>query len=592
MSHESTTKGLLIVLIAALLAWAASARADGEKYALLVGVHNYSEEKVLHPLAYAEPDVTELAQVLRDSGLAPRNVILMTQAAAAAEPRYLPEKKRVLKELALLLANRTDKDTVLVAFAGHGVHFKGDKNSYFCPSDAQLDDRSTLISLVDVYGQLEKSKAGVKVLLVDACRNDPFQDRTRAARMDLESVTRPEIPEPPKGVVAFFSCSEKEKAYETEKLNHGVFFHFVIEGLKGEAAPDQEEVSLLDLGAYVTRQVGDFVRAEYGQVQQPELAGRSSGSAALLHVDRASFLYRKGVAHVDAQEFQKAVEDFTAAIKINSNRPDAFVQRARAYNGAQAYDKAVADCDKALHLNPDWADAYWERAMAHGGLNDPAGRIADYSELLRLEPKNAVAFNNRGYAYVEQGDYDNAIADYTKAIHLDPKYTTARQNRGDAWSNKQEYDKAVADYSEVIRLDPKNASAYTSRGSCWNNKRQYDQAVADFSEVIRLDPKNASAFNDRGGVWNDKGKYDKALFDYNTAIRLDPKNVVAYIGRGVTWCFKQEYDKAIADFNTAIRLDPNNAVAFSGRGTAYQGKGDAVRAKADLDKADQLNKMK
>src|SRR5438067_1940123 len=62
----------------------------GETYALLVGVHNYSEEKVLHPLAYAEADVTDLAQVLRDGGLAPGNVVLMTQAAAAGDPRFMP----------------------------------------------------------------------------------------------------------------------------------------------------------------------------------------------------------------------------------------------------------------------------------------------------------------------------------------------------------------------------------------------------------------------------------------------------------------------------------------------------------------------
>src|SRR5207302_2086877 len=209
-----------------------SARADqprGAKYAFLVGVHKYSEEKVLHPLAYAEPDVTELAQVLRDGGFEAGDVVLMTQMAAADEPRFLPEKKRILKELHVLLTNRSPKDTVIVAFAGHGVHFKDDKNSYFCPADAQLDDRTTLLPLSDVYAELEKCKAGVKVLLVDACRNDPFQDKSRAARIDLESVTRPQLPDPPKGVAAFFSCSENEKAYEADKLKHGVFFHFVIE---------------------------------------------------------------------------------------------------------------------------------------------------------------------------------------------------------------------------------------------------------------------------------------------------------------------------------------------------------------------------
>ena len=223
--------------------------------------------------------MTELAQVLRDGGYRPENVVLMTRSAASDDDRYLPLKKRILKELRLILVDRQEGDTVMLAFAGHGLHFSGDKNSYFCPADAELGDRSTLLPIADVYAELEKCKAGVKVLLVDACRNDPFKDNTRAAKMDLDSVTRPEVPEPPKGVIAFFSCSENEKAYEDKDLRHGVFFHYVIEGLQGAAAPEKGEVTLLALSEYVTRNVGDRVRAAYGQTQRPELMGRSSGSA-------------------------------------------------------------------------------------------------------------------------------------------------------------------------------------------------------------------------------------------------------------------------------------------------------------------------
>ena len=135
------------------------------------------------PFWFESCDVTELAAVLRDGGYKADNVVVMTQAAANDDPRYTPMKKRILKELRLLLADRREDDTVLLAFAGHGVHFSEDKNSYFCPADAELRDRATLLSLADVYAELEKCKAGVKVLLVDACRNDPFEDNSRAARM-------------------------------------------------------------------------------------------------------------------------------------------------------------------------------------------------------------------------------------------------------------------------------------------------------------------------------------------------------------------------------------------------------------------------
>src|SRR5690606_3345840 len=62
-------------------------------------------------------------------------------------------------------------DLVVVAFSGHGVHLDG--TSYLCPTDTDLEQPSTLISVERIYKQLELSGASVKLVIVDACRNDP-----------------------------------------------------------------------------------------------------------------------------------------------------------------------------------------------------------------------------------------------------------------------------------------------------------------------------------------------------------------------------------------------------------------------------------
>ncbi len=263
-----TAMAVFLLTTSALLARADEPPA-GQKYALLVGVQQYSEAKELRPLPYSERDVTELADVLRDGGYKGDNVVLMTRAAANDDLRYMPLKKRILKELRLILADRQEGDTVLVAFAEAtactSAATRTATSARPTPSWTTVPRCSPLALTVYAEWRLEKCKAGTKVLLVDACRNDPFQDKTRAAQVvALESVTRSEVPDPPRGVAAFFSCSENEKAYESDKLKHGVFFHFVIEGLKGEAAPDKGEVTLLGLSEYVTQKVGDYVRAAYG----------------------------------------------------------------------------------------------------------------------------------------------------------------------------------------------------------------------------------------------------------------------------------------------------------------------------------------
>ena len=623
----------LFVLTA--LAWAAfvaAARADdkpkGERYALLVGVRQYSEAKELRPLPYAENDVTELAQVLRDGGYQPDNVVLMTQAAGADQLRYLPLKARVLKELDLLLKNRGEDDTVLLAFAGHGVVLKDDPDSYFCPADAQLDDKDTLLSLTEVYRDLEKCKAATKVLLVDACRNDPLRDKSRApARVDLDSVTRPPAPAKDGGVAAFFSCSRGQKAYEDDNSKHGAFFHFVIEGLKGEASGGKDDVSLLELGAYVQRQVTDFARSEYGADQKPEMSNASAqGAAALVQAPDYVKTYRRGIKLYDQKDYDKAEHEFTEAIRLNPRYALAFNYRGIAWYVKEKYDKAINDFDEAIRIDPKDAAVFSNRGSAwaakgeydkaiadydEGIRLDPKDTrafslrgdaryfrrqydqaIADYDEAIRLDPKSAVAFHDRGNAWAGKKEYDKAIADYDEAIRLDPKYAFAFYGRGLAWTNKGEDDRAIADYDEAIRLDPKYALAFYFRGLAWTNKREDDRAIADFDKVIRLDPKYAQAYRFRGLIWGSKKEYDKAIADFDEAIRLDPKYAAAFEGRGGIWIFKHEYDKAIDDCTEAIRLDPKSAQAYRTRGYAYTLNGDDDAGKGDFATADRLEAMK
>src|SRR5262249_32402589 len=148
--------------------------------------------------------------------------------------------------------------------------------AFFCPSDARPfeDETDTLVSLAKVYAEMRKSFAGVKLLLVDACRDDP-----RAGR-GSRGVNGDSAPRPPSGVGALFSCSAGQRAYEHDDLKHGVFFHFVLEGLRGEARDADGEVTFEQLAAYVKKQVSRDVprRIRGGARQAPTLnAGELSG---------------------------------------------------------------------------------------------------------------------------------------------------------------------------------------------------------------------------------------------------------------------------------------------------------------------------
>jgi formylglycine-generating enzyme required for sulfatase activity len=262
---------LLPAALAAIVALPLAGQADqkGKKYAVLVGVKTYQSDARLADLKYTENDVEDLAKLLGKPGAAFAQVVVLTTTRGGDRRTDQPTAANIRAALKKVFDKVEKHDTVLVALAGHGVQLtvadpkdrKVERDeAFFCPADAKLKntkDRTeltkTLISLKELFDELDGSGARVKLLLVDACRNDPKSGRN----VDVDNV-----PRPPRGTAALFSCASGQRAFETDKLaakGHGVFFHFVLEGLRGQARNKAGVVTWASLTDYVKDKVSDEV---------------------------------------------------------------------------------------------------------------------------------------------------------------------------------------------------------------------------------------------------------------------------------------------------------------------------------------------
>jgi formylglycine-generating enzyme required for sulfatase activity len=245
-----------------------------KRYAVLVGINKYEHDK-LPALQYAESDVTDLRVLLQKAGY---EVTLLT--GSSRDDGLRPTRENVEKHLRTVLRKCRAGDTVLIGLSGHGLQFEGQEDCFYCPVDARpfKDETSSLVSLGKVYAEMQKSFAGMKVLLVDACRDDP--DAGRGSR----GINADSAPRPPQGVAALFSCRAGERAYEHKDYGHGVFFHHVLKGLEGEAKDSDREVTFAGLAAYVSRRVARDVPRLIGSgaKQSPNLKADYSTEPVLL----------------------------------------------------------------------------------------------------------------------------------------------------------------------------------------------------------------------------------------------------------------------------------------------------------------------
>src|SRR5260370_23051126 len=82
------------------------------------------------------------------------------------------------------------------------------------------------------------------------------------------------------------------------------------------------------------------------------------------------------------------------------------------------WDKAIEYFSAHIKNNPSCSDAFLGRGGAHLGMKEYNKGIVDLTEAIRLDPSAEHALRLRGWAYCMIEDYDGAISDMTKAIRF------------------------------------------------------------------------------------------------------------------------------------------------------------------------------
>jgi len=158
----------------------------GRRVALVVGNANYK----VRPLKNPRNDADDISRSLRSSGF---EVIDLRDAS-------LQQMRNGIRQFGDRLINN---DVGLVYYSGHGVEVKG--RNYFIPVNADIQREDEIADQgLDVSLILEKMNTagkGVNILIVDACRDDPFGRSFRSSSRGLAQM------DAPKGTIIAYATS-------------------------------------------------------------------------------------------------------------------------------------------------------------------------------------------------------------------------------------------------------------------------------------------------------------------------------------------------------------------------------------------------
>lgn len=107
--------------------------------------------------------------------------------------------------------------------------------------------------------------------------------------------------------------------------------------------------------------------------------------------DASELLKEKGNAAYKGKQWNKAVNYYSEAIKLNGKNATYYSNRAAAYLQLGCFQKAEEDCNRAISLDKKNVKAYLRRGTARESLLFYKDAAQDFKHALVLEPQNKVA---------------------------------------------------------------------------------------------------------------------------------------------------------------------------------------------------------
>ena len=197
---------LLLVLAVSLLAQRDLKLESAQKLALVVGNGAYPK----WPLRNPANDARAVAQALTNVGFSTTSVIDVTL-------------QNLDRAVSAFVAKVKQGDTVAFYYAGHGIQLEGE--NYLVPVDFDAKDEAdakyAAYAASRVQERIEKAGARVTLVVLDACRNNPFA-ATRSTSGGLAAMGTG------KGTLIAFATAPGKTADDNPNGNNGLFTtHFI-----------------------------------------------------------------------------------------------------------------------------------------------------------------------------------------------------------------------------------------------------------------------------------------------------------------------------------------------------------------------------
>lgn len=324
-----------------------------ERAALVIGNANYTG-----------PNTTKLRNPLKDASAIAKNLKKYGFGLTQVADGTFADMRAALGEFQAAIE---PGGVALVFFAGHGIQIDGENFLFACDTDASGENQAkySSLSLDQVIDVLDRSKADTNIIILDACRENPFEaawHRSGATR-GLASVFAP------RGTIIAFATSPGQVALDGRSGN-GVYTGALLQHIDTPDCPIEtvfkrvrNAVAAETAGKQITWEhtslAGDFYfNTSAGTFVTAYNASSLADSLFVLDDGKKSHQIIRGLKSLDWYTQNPALDRLKSGLANTINDDNLFVLGRNIYQaangGARTAEAFIRDfVDKTSGMKPD-----------------------------------------------------------------------------------------------------------------------------------------------------------------------------------------------------------------------------------------------
>ena len=247
----------------------------------------------------------------------------------------------------------------------------------------------------------------------------------------------------------------------------------------------------------------------YLQMNRIDLASAELDKVLAADKDYPGLAMARGQLLEQSGQIEKALEQFSAALKKAPDDVDLQLRVGAAYVGIRKADEALAILKKVMEKRPQSAEAnyYYGRGYFLRGGAALADATRYLKNAVRLDPDHADYHFYLAWVATESNPADIATArmEVEQALTLNKLMGGAYWQRGVVELIEHAVDDAIQDLKKALQLEPTRFEAHATLAECYDAKNDAATAMAEWAKAL------AAAGDEPRPYWS--YSYGKLLFE-------------------------------------------------------------------------------